>query len=99
MDTEEPSLLGITLQRNILANGGFTHVSKLTGIGREALYRAVSLKSTPKIQTVYKILSALDIPFSFSRPKKRTGRATRIGDTKAKRLANKPGKRHVSKEH
>lgn len=87
--TDEPRLLGITLQRIILANGGFSYVAELTGIGREALYRAVSLKSTPKIQTVYQILSALDIPFSFPRAKKTVKRTTRSADKGAKRSSLK----------
>lgn len=66
---DEPRLLCMSLQRLIKAHGGFTHVAKLTGMRREDLYRAVSLKTTPKIHVVYQILSALDIPFSF--PKKK----------------------------
>jgi probable addiction module antidote protein len=68
-ETDEPRILCLVLQRIIKAHGGFTHVAKLTGMRREDLYRAVSLKTTPKIHVVYQILSALDIPFSF--PKKK----------------------------
>lgn len=68
-ETDEPRLLCLVLQRIVKAHGGFTHVAKLTGMRREDLYRAVSLKTTPKIHVVYQILSALDIPFSF--PKKK----------------------------
>ncbi len=64
-ETDEPRLICIALQRIIKANGGFTNVSRLTGMLREDLYRAVSLKSAPKIHVVFQILSALDIPFSF----------------------------------
>ena len=63
--TDEPRLICIVLQRIIKANGGFTAVSRLTGMLREDLYRAVSLKTTPKIHIVFQILSALNIPFSF----------------------------------
>jgi probable addiction module antidote protein len=68
LETDEPRLLCIVLQRIIKANGGFTNVSRLTGMLREDLYRAVSLKTTPKIHIVYQILSALDIRFSFPIP-------------------------------
>jgi len=67
-ETNEPRLLCLVLQRIIKANGGFTNVSRLTGMLREDLYRAVSLKTTPKIHIVFQILSALDIPFSFPIP-------------------------------
>jgi len=71
-ETDEPRLICIALQRIIKANGGFTQVSRLTGMLREDLYRAVSLKSAPKIHIVFQILSALDIPFSFPVAKEKT---------------------------
>ncbi|MEP7234526.1 MAG: hypothetical protein ABI778_04445 [Ignavibacteriota bacterium] len=88
-ETDEPRLICITLQRIIKANGGFTNVSRLTGMLREDLYRAISLKYAPKINIVFQILSALDIPLSFpianekaklvpSKKAVRTGRAVRV---------------------
>lgn len=58
---DEPRLFPLALQDVIKANGGFTEVARKIGMQREALYRAVSLKTTPKIHVVRAILDALGI--------------------------------------
>ncbi len=40
-------------------NGGFTRLSKRTGLNRENLYRALSERSDPRLSTVMQVLSTL----------------------------------------
>jgi probable addiction module antidote protein len=40
-------------------HGGFTKLSKTTGLNRENLYRALSKNSDPRLSTVMQVLSAL----------------------------------------
>src|SRR2546430_16520911 len=60
-ETDEPRLFPLALQDVIKANGGFSVVARKIGMQREALYRAVSLKTTPKIHVVRAILNAIGI--------------------------------------
>ena len=39
--------------------GGFTKLSKATGLNRENLYRALSKRSDPRLSTVMQVLEAL----------------------------------------
>ncbi len=72
----EPRLFPLALQDIIKANGGFSTVARKVGMQREALYRAVSLKTTPKIHVVLAILKALDLhitipPFQAAKPRRK----------------------------
>jgi len=40
--------------------GGFSKLSKETGLNRENLYRALSERSDPRLSTVIRVLSTLD---------------------------------------
>jgi len=40
-------------------HGGFTKLSKKTGLNRENLYRALSKRSDPRLSTVRRVMSAL----------------------------------------
>ncbi len=71
-EADEPRLFALALQDVIKARGGFSTVADKIGMGREALYRAVSLKTTPKLEVVLSILRGLDlqitIPPRIARP-------------------------------
>jgi|SRR5665213_1338944 len=64
-ETDEPRLFALALQDVIRARGGFSSVAQKIGMGREALYRAVSLKTTPKLEVVLSILRGLDIQITI----------------------------------
>jgi len=42
-------------------HGGFTKISRETGLNRESLYKALSSKSDPRFSTVLQILHAMGI--------------------------------------
>lgn len=41
------------------AHGGFSKISKATGLNRENLYRALSKRSDPRLSTITQVLNAL----------------------------------------
>ena len=40
---------------------GMQEVAQKTGLGRESLYKALKLNSKPRMETIYKVLQALNI--------------------------------------
>ncbi len=48
------------------AQGGMSAVSKQTGLNRESLYRALSKKGKPQLETTAKVLAALGMRFSIT---------------------------------
>ena len=44
---------------------GMSKVAKATGLGREGLYKALSVKGNPNFNTVIKTLNALNISIEF----------------------------------
>ncbi len=51
--------------------GGIAELARRTKLGRETLYRTLSQKGNPRLDTLYKILDALDIQFELKfSPKK-----------------------------
>ncbi len=46
--------------------GGFSKLSKQTGLNREHLYRLLSDKGNPTLYSLLKILNALGYPISFN---------------------------------
>jgi len=51
--------------RNVaLAQGGIKKIADKTGLGRESLYKALSLKGNPQFSTLQKILSRCGLEFT-----------------------------------
>ena len=43
----------------VKVHGGFTKVSRVTGLNRENLYRSLSKRSDPRLSTIRKVLTTL----------------------------------------
>lgn len=56
---ESQEFLLIALRNIAKSQGGFTHLSKKTGLARESLYRSLSKKGNPKITTLTNLMSAM----------------------------------------
>ena len=46
---------------------GMTSVSESTGLGRQALYRSLSSEGNPRIDTLFKVLDALNVRLAVTR--------------------------------
>lgn len=46
---------------------GMTSVSEATGLGRQALYRALSAEGNPRLDTLFKVLETLDVRLVVTR--------------------------------
>jgi probable addiction module antidote protein len=53
--------------------GGMTHLSDLTDLGRETLYRTLSKNGNPRLDTLTKVLSAVGLRLSIT-PEPTAGR-------------------------
>ncbi len=51
---------------NVARAKGMSSVSDVSGVGRQSLYRALSDKGNPRIDTLFKVLEALDIRLSIA---------------------------------
>jgi probable addiction module antidote protein len=69
-DTEEPKVLLLALRRLAEARGGLTKVAKAAGIERESLYRALSARGNPRLDTLVGIMKAVGLRLTVesSRP-------------------------------
>ena len=50
---------------DVAKSKGMTQISKETNLSRQNLYRALTAKSSPKFDTVVKVLAAFNIKLSF----------------------------------
>lgn len=48
------------------AQGGMTAIAKKASLSRESLYRALSIKGNPRLDTLTKVLSATGLRFSIT---------------------------------
>jgi len=46
---------------DIARSKGMTHIARETGLGRESLYKALSIEGNPEFATVLKVLQALGL--------------------------------------
>jgi probable addiction module antidote protein len=46
---------------DIARSKGMTHIARETGLGRESLYKALSVEGNPEFSTVLKVLQALGL--------------------------------------
>ncbi len=54
------------LQNVVRAQGGMTALAKQINLNRESLYKSLSRKGNPKMETINKVLNALGIRFSVT---------------------------------
>ncbi len=51
---------------NVARAKGMTSVAESSGLGRQALYRALSSDGNPRIETLFKVLEALNVRLAIS---------------------------------
>jgi probable addiction module antidote protein len=51
---------------NVARAKGMTSVSEATGLGRQALYRALSDEGNPRIDTLFRVLESLNIRLAIA---------------------------------
>jgi probable addiction module antidote protein len=61
LESDDPRFIARALGDVARARGGMTQLANMTGISREALYRALSDTGNPEFGTVLKVLHALGI--------------------------------------
>ena len=52
---------------NVARAKGMTAFAADTGLGRQALYRALSSEGNPRIDTLFRVLDTLDLRLSITR--------------------------------
>lgn len=65
-DGDEKALF-VALKQIALAKGGFSELSKQTGLSRESLYKTLSTNGNPKFETIKIILNSLGYAFTVKR--------------------------------
>ena len=60
IEQDDPALLAATLG-DIAKARGMTEIAKLTGLAREALYKALRADAQPRFDTVSKVCAALGV--------------------------------------
>jgi len=60
LEDGDPSLVAAALG-DIARSKGMTHIARETGLGRESLYKALSVEGNPEFSTVLKVLQALGL--------------------------------------
>jgi probable addiction module antidote protein len=65
LDEDDPALLMAALG-DVARAKGMTQVSRETGLGRESLYKALSLQGNPEFATVQKVLRSLGLNLRVS---------------------------------
>ena len=67
LEDPDPRIFLVALNRVARANGGISLLSKNTGLNRENLYRTLSPKGNPKIDSVGAVLRSLGMKLSVER--------------------------------
>ncbi len=65
LEHEDPRYF-ISLLGDISKAKGMTNIAKETGLGRESLYKALSGSTSPKFETILKILNSMDVKFKIA---------------------------------
>ncbi len=52
---------------NVARAKGMSSISETTGLGRQALYRALSSEGNPRIDTLFKVLDSLSLRLAIAR--------------------------------
>jgi len=65
LDEGDPTLLAAALG-DVARAKGMTHIARKAGLGRESLYKALSLGGNPEFATVQKVIRALGLRLRVS---------------------------------
>jgi probable addiction module antidote protein len=69
LEDGEPAVLLEALRNVAIARGGMAALAKAAGVNRESLYRALSRRGNPKIETMMELLRALGLKLTVERTK------------------------------
>ena len=69
LEDGEPAVLLEALRNVAQAKGGMGALAKAAGVSRESLYRTLSLRGNPKIETIMALLHALGLKLTIERRK------------------------------
>jgi len=70
LDDQDPRVFLIALRDVTLAQGGIAAIAARSGLNRESLYRALSEKGNPSVQTLVAVLEALGARLGIARMKR-----------------------------
>ena len=60
LEDGDPNLVAAALG-DIARSKGMTNIARETGLGRESLYKALSLEGNPELDTILKVIQALGL--------------------------------------
>lgn len=66
LEEEDPKYFAKALG-NVARAKGMTSISESTGLGRKSLYRSLSDEGNPRIETLFKVLAALNVRLAITR--------------------------------
>ena len=69
LEDGEPAVLLEALRNVAQARGGMAALAKSAGVSRESLYRSLSRRGNPKIDTMMELLRALGLKLTVGRDK------------------------------
>jgi len=69
LEDGEPAVLLEALRNVAQAKGGMGALAKAAGVSRESLYKTLSRRGNPKIDTIMELLRALGLKFTIERQK------------------------------
>ncbi len=52
---------------NVARAKGMTSISEATGLGRQSLYKSLSDDGNPRVETLFRVLAALDVRLAITR--------------------------------
>ena len=69
LEDGEPAVLLEALRNVAQARGGMAALAKSAGVSRESIYRTLSRRGNPKIDTIMELLRALGLKLTIGRDK------------------------------
>jgi probable addiction module antidote protein len=75
LDEQDPRVFLIALRNVTQAQGGIAKVAERSGLNRESLYRALSKKGNPSVQTLTAVLGALGARLGVTKIERRRAHA------------------------
>jgi probable addiction module antidote protein len=67
LEDGEPAVLLEALRNVAIAKGGMAALARAAGVSRESLYRTLSRRGNPKIDTIMELLRALGLKLTVER--------------------------------
>lgn len=66
LEDDDPRVLLVALRHVAELKGGIAQLAKSTQLNRETLYRTLSLKGNPRLETIHAILDALGLKLTIA---------------------------------